>query len=54
MGRGAGAVDSGGGHPKIFELKGGAIPKVEGGRVFFTGKCTGLMGHSGKIGGGGG
>ena len=32
MGRGAGAVVSGGGYPKIFELKGGAIPKVEGGR----------------------
>ena len=26
---------SGGGHPKIFELKGGGgIPKVEGGRGF--------------------
>ena len=23
-----------GGHPKIFELKGGAIPKVEAGRGF--------------------
>ena len=30
-----GGVFSGGGHPKIFELKGGGIPKVERGRVFF-------------------
>ena len=33
MGRGAGGF-WGGRHPKIFELKGGAIPKVEGGKGF--------------------
>ena len=32
MGRGGGGFW--GGHPKIFELKGGAIPKVEGRRGF--------------------
>ena len=35
MGReGGGRWFLGGGHPKIFELKVGAIPKVEGGRGF--------------------
>ena len=33
MGRGGGWWFLGG-HPKIFELKGGAIPKVEAGRGF--------------------
>ena len=31
---GGGAGSSGGDHPKIFELKGGGIPKVESGRGF--------------------
>ena len=44
MGReGPGAVVSGEGDPKIFELKGGGIPKIDGGHA---GLCTGLRGHS--------
>ena len=38
-----------GGHPRIFELKGGGIPKIEG-EGGHAGICTGLRGHSkGKL-----
>ena len=40
MGRGGGGFLGGGGIRKFSSLK------VEGGRGFFTGKCTDLMGHS--------
>ena len=44
-GGGGGAVVSGG-HPKIFELKGGGASQKLKAEQVFTGKCTGLMGHS--------
>ena len=40
-----------GGHPKIFELKGGASPNLRG-RGAYAGICTGLRGAlKGKFGG---
>ena len=45
-GGGGGSVVSRGAIRKFSSLKGEAFPKVEGGRGFFTGKCTGLIGHS--------
>ena len=50
MGRG-GAVS--GGHPNIFELKGGASQKLRG-KVGHAGICTGLRGHSNQNWGEGG
>ena len=38
-------VSGGGGHPKIFELKGGQSQKLRG-KGDHAGKCAGLRGHS--------